>query len=119
MKTIEYSSNDVILKDIGKNLERLRIEAQIPDAEVIRIGGIKKDSWYNLKAGRNVTLLNLIKALRGLNQLALLETLSTNTRNPSPMDQVRESSRSFPKRIRRPSDRPVENNQAFKWGDEE
>ncbi|GEM_PF-4730997 len=119
MKTIEYSSNDVILKDIGKNLERLRVEAQIPDADVIRNGGIKKDSWYNLKAGRNVTLINLIKALRGLNQLALLDALSSNNRTPSPMDQVRESSRSFPKRIRRPPGRPVNNNRPFKWGDEE
>ncbi|RKX76767.1 MAG: hypothetical protein DRZ90_09440 [Spirochaetes bacterium] len=119
MKTIEYSSNDAILKAIGENLERLRIEAQIPDSDVIRNGGIKKDSWYNLKAGRNVTLLNLIKALRGLNQLTLLETLSSNSRSPSPMDQVRESSMSFPKRIRRPSGRPVENNRSFKWGDEE
>ncbi len=118
MERIEYITNEAILKAIGKNLERLRIEAQIPDSEVIRNGGIKKDSWYNLKAGRNITLLNLIKALRGLNQLALLEALSSHNRMPSPMDQVRDSSRSLPKRIRRPSGKPGENTQPFKWGDE-
>ena len=111
-------SNAEILKSIGRNLERMRIESRIPDSEVISRGGIKKDSWYNLKAGKNITLINLIKALRGLKKLSLLEALVEGKKLPSPMEQVMEGKVHYSKRIRQSSVRKKENNEKFKWGDE-
>ncbi len=118
MSSVENLSNTEILKSIGRNLERMRIESSIPDAEVISRGGIKKDSWYNLKSGKNVTLVNLVKALRGLKQLELIKPLVEEKEVQSPMEQVREAAVHFPKRIRRPSGRKIEQNEKFRWGDE-
>jgi hypothetical protein len=69
------NSNEAILCRIGARLERLRLDSNIQDAQVIQVGGIKKDAWYNLKSGKNITLINLIKALRGLDALHLLDDL--------------------------------------------
>jgi hypothetical protein len=115
MKDVNLMSVEEILEKIGTNLEKMRIESQIPDSDVLAKGGIKSTTWTNLKAGKNVTLANLIKALRGLNRLPLLESLIDYQRPVSPMDLVKDSGDGLKKRIRKKKDGP---GGAFRWGDE-
>jgi hypothetical protein len=75
MKVSELSNESIVAR-IGNRLECLRINSDLQDSTVIQKGGIKKDAWYNLKGGRNITLMNLIKALRGLDALELLDNLA-------------------------------------------
>lgn len=106
-----------ILKAIGKSLELMRIEAQLPDADVVQRGGIKETTWKHLKSGRNVTTANLVKALKGLGRLAILDALVNHEIPPSPMDLVRKSSTRLKRRIRKKK-REV-SAEPFAWGDEE
>lgn len=115
MKTIDEQTNSRILKTIGENLELIRLEAQIPDSDVIRRGGIKRDSWYNLKSGENVTMVNFIRALRGLDRMDLLKELLEYENSPGPMDLVQEKKQTYPKRIR---SRNTNSSGDFQWGDE-
>lgn len=116
MKDIHELSDTAILKAVGESLERMRREARIPDSEVVRRGGIKIGSWKNLKAGENVTMVNLIKALRGLGMLHLMEPLAAHESKPSPMELVRNTSSKVQRRFHRKSE---ESSGGFRWGDEE
>ena len=111
-----HLSNETILETIGRTLERLRVEAQLPDSEVVSRGGIKRDTWYNLKAGKNVTLVNLVRALRGLGRLDLLDPLLAQADEVRPMDLVKEKRSALPRRIRT---RKPHASGPFTWGDEQ
>ena len=52
MIDFETLSDTLITEKLGKNLERIRFQKQIQESELIRRGGIKKDSWYNHKSGK-------------------------------------------------------------------
>lgn len=115
MKKLDSVSTDEILRRMGRNLEYMRLEAQIPDSEVVSRGGIKSSTWTNLKAGRNVTIANLIRALRGLDRLSLLEPLVNEEPPESPMSLVDGGHRTLKKRIRRTESSGKGD---FRWGDE-
>lgn len=107
-------SVEEILSVIGENLEEMRVESQIPDSEVLSRGGIKSSTWTNLKAGKNVTLMNLIKALKGLDRLHLVEPLVDYEKPVSPMSLTKDSG-GLKRRIRKKTDG---SKNAFLWGDE-
>ena len=104
---------------IGRNLEEMRVESQLSDSEVLTKGGIKSSTWTNLKAGKNVTMTNLIKALKGLNRLDLLEPLADYERPVGPMSLVRDSG-GLKRRIRTKKNgrEDPEGKSTFQWGDE-
>jgi hypothetical protein len=115
MKNLELMSVEEILVRIGANLEEMRIESQVPDSQVLSRGGIKATTWTNLKAGRNVTIANLVKALRGLDRLHLIEPLVEYERPASPMDLVKDSGGGLKRRIHKDK---VGTEEAFHWDDE-
>ena len=113
-KTLKLLSDEQILAELGRRFEAHRLTSRIPDKEIFETGGVKKDALAHFKKGRNISLLNFIKILRGAGLLSDLERLIPETDEFSPSDLVSDSLHSRPKRIRN-SGKKLER---FRWGDE-
>ncbi len=113
-KNIKMLSDEQILGELGSRFEQLRLAARLPDQEIFARGGVKKDALANFKKGRNISLLNFVKILRGANLLDELEQLLHRKDLFSPMALLENPQLAAPKRIRQKKNKPM----SFRWGDE-
>jgi DNA-binding XRE family transcriptional regulator len=71
----KYALSDTsILKQIGIQLKRSRIEAHITQSELGKKAGVSMFSVSSVENGNNTSLLTLIQILRALNRLDFLDT---------------------------------------------
>ena len=113
-KNLELLSDEQILAEIGRRFESRRLASRMPDKEIFRKGGVKKDALANFKKGRNISFLNFIKILRGAGMLSEMDRLFPAADDFSPMELVSGPGPGSPKRIRS-TDKKSRN---FRWGDE-
>ncbi len=68
-----YSSTDsAILKRMGEQLRRLRLEQNISQKALAKSAGVSLSSIVNIENGKSISLATLIPLLRALNSLDLL-----------------------------------------------
>lgn len=65
-------TDNMILKKIGENIKRMRLEHNISQKELAESAGVAISSIAALERGDNVSLKTLIPLLRALNSLQLL-----------------------------------------------
>ena len=110
-------SNDNIIKEIGKRVKDIRINADISQKELAEKSGIGVQTIFRLEKGRTkITLLNLIAILRALNQLEQFEAFLPEI-SLAPLSLARSQGK---KKIRasRKKDQTNQKSQ-WSWGDEE
>lgn len=68
-------TDNMILKKIGENIKRMRLEHNISQKELSGSTGVAISSIAALEQGENVSLKTLIPLLRALNSLHILSDL--------------------------------------------
>jgi transcriptional regulator with XRE-family HTH domain len=91
-------SDDAILAELGQRLSRHRIDAGLTQLALAEKAGISKSTLERIEAGAASQLPNLIRVLRALDMLAVLET-AIPLPTPRPMALLRHQ-RKLPQRVR-------------------
>ena len=80
MTTIaDYLTNDEVMRELGLRLKEKRLERNLPIALLAEHTGLNRKTVMELEAGEDVKLSSLIKVLRGLNLLGMLEGMLPDT----------------------------------------
>lgn len=121
MKVTKLSTPEMILQELGSRLVQQRIASRLTQADLAEQAGVSKRTVERFEAGGEVQLGTLIRILRVLGQVEMLDRLLP-VNQVSPMDQLREQDR--PKRKRASSKRVVSRKsqtppKPWKWGDEQ
>ncbi len=106
-------ADEQILVELGRRFEQLRQERELADRDLFERGGVKKDALAAFKKGRNVSLLNVVKIMRGAGLLDELERLFP-VRDFSPLAELTGRSRQPRKRVVGPRSPAA----PFVWQDE-
>lgn len=75
MRITDYSSNQLILEELGQRIRYNRIAADFSQAELAKRAGISVGTLASLEKGRGGTLENMLNVLRALGSLSGLELL--------------------------------------------
>lgn len=104
-----------ILSELGRRLERRRLELERTQADVAREAGIGKRTLERVEAGESADLTTLLRILRALDLLDRLETLIPDSA-PGPLALLRLQGR---ERRRAPGTRRAARRapKAWSWGD--
>ncbi|MCM2282863.1 MAG: hypothetical protein NDI61_13570 [Bdellovibrionaceae bacterium] len=113
-RDLSLLSDEQLLAELGRRLERIRVARRIQDQEIFGKGGVKKDALAHFKKGKNISLINFIRILRGVGLLSELEHLLPQPTLFSPLSLALAKEEKLPSRIRK-KQKKVRN---FKWGDE-
>ncbi len=114
---VDNTINDrAILQEIGRRLNRCRVEQGLTQAGLAREAGVSKRTVERIEAGESAQTTNLIRVLRVLGLLDAF-TASFPETGPRPMDLLRlhgkERRRASSKR------RQDTGGDAWQWGDDE
>lgn len=109
-------ADKTVLIEIGKRLERYRLDRQLTQAVLAEQAGVSKRTVERVEAGASVQLATIIRILRVLGLLEGLETLIPET-GIRPMDllQLRGEERQRASKTRRNPDQP---HKEWSWDDE-
>lgn len=112
MKDFQLMTDDEILKELASRFEKKRLQKQISDQEIAKKGGCTKVSIWRFRSGETITTKNLVKILRGLGELSILEQLFQvdNTYRPS-----LEKAPDTPKRVHT---KKKKDKKTFVWGED-
>ncbi len=114
MKIDNYSSNEAVLKEMGKRIKKSRINAGYTQAELADISGVSLKTISLAEQGNDMKFGNVLKILRALDMLENIDAIL-------PEVIVRPSEiRSYGKereRVRKTSVRSQDDS-TWKWGDE-
>jgi transcriptional regulator with XRE-family HTH domain len=81
-------TDDAVLREIGRRLERQRIEAGLTQASLAAQAGVAKRTLERIEAGRSAELVTLLRLLRTLKLVDGVETLVPDP-PPSPIALLR------------------------------
>ena len=105
-------SNDLsdaqILSGIANRLKNARIQKEYTQAELAEISGVSKGTVENLEKGESVQLSNLIKILRSLGLIDLLNDFITDEQDNDVLCEGQPKKR---QRIRKPKKSEVD----YRW----
>lgn len=88
MKLDKSMSDQTVLSEVGARVQALRLERNLTQGELAREAGLSKITVERLEAGQSTELRTLIRALRVLGLLELLN-LAIPQPLPSPIDALR------------------------------
>lgn len=114
MKITHDSTDSETMQEIGKRLQRYRIDSGLSQSELSNITGISAKTIANLEYGKQTNTLTIIRILRALGLLDNLDLLVPPQDN-RPTDFLRYNKKA-PQRAKR--NRNVEPERTWKWGDE-
>lgn len=114
MKITQNSTDSETMQELGKRLQRYRIDSGLSQIELSDMTGISSKTIANLEDGKQTNTLTLIRILRALGLLDNLELLAPPQDN-RPIDFLRYNKKA-PQRASR--NRNVEPERTWKWGDE-
>jgi transcriptional regulator with XRE-family HTH domain len=69
----DFQTNDEVMQLLGDRIRKKRLGRNIPIDQLAERSGINRKTILELEAGRDIRLSSLIKLLRGLNMLNVLE----------------------------------------------
>jgi transcriptional regulator with XRE-family HTH domain len=75
MKISDTLSDDAVLEELGRRLQRHRLDRNITQSSLAREAGISTPTLQRLEAGSSVQFVSLLRVLRGLGLLEQVETL--------------------------------------------
>lgn len=75
MKNINLYNDEELLKLLGKRLRDLRLAQDMTQQALAKASGMSVFTITQAENGHNVSMLNIIKGLRGMGRLDLLSTL--------------------------------------------
>lgn len=105
-------TDEEIIRDLAKQVEKIRISRQIKESELEASAGISRKTLYNFKNGATgLSLKNFIRLLKAMGEAERLQRMFPESESYSPLGG--ETSK-LPKRVR---DRQKSEND-FQWGDE-
>ena len=115
MKITGYESNEILVREIGERMRRLRVNMSLTQKELAIKSGLAEKSIANIESGENVRFDSIISVMRVLGIISNLDVLVPDAiLRPENIDFKSETVR---KRVRRSgvkSDEPM----AWRWGDD-
>ncbi len=115
MRIEAQNSDETVLRELGSRLARTRLERNTSQEQLAREAAVAKSTVERVEAGREVKLTSLIRILRALGQLDVLDRLIPEPL-PSPIERIRLQGR---RRLRahQPGGRGKEQGGTWRWGD--
>lgn len=107
-------TDGAVLTELGSRLAQHRIALGLTQAEAAREAGVAKRTLERLEAGQPVQTPTLVRVLRQLRLLGLLDTLLPSTA-PGPVEMLR--GRETPRK-RAPRTRARPGAKPWRWGDD-
>jgi transcriptional regulator with XRE-family HTH domain len=108
-------ADDAVLEELGRRLERRRLDLQLTQANLAEQAGVSKRTVERLEAGAATQTLSLIRILRVLDLLQGLDQLIPKT-GPRPMDLLKLKKK---ERKRASTSRTADQaGAAWSWGDD-
>jgi transcriptional regulator with XRE-family HTH domain len=115
MFRLKTMTDDAVLEELGRRLERRRLDLQLTQAKLAEQAGVSKRTVERMEAGAAAQTLSLIRILRVLELLQGLDRLIPEA-GPRPMDLLKlkgkERKRASSSRA---ADKPGE---VWSWGDD-
>ena len=112
-------TDEAVLQELGERLARLRLQRNIPQADLAQEAGVDRKAVLRLEGGEPVQLVTLLRVLRALGRLDALDAL-VPAAQPSPIELLERHDRAR-QRARRPArerDRAADG-EPWRWGDEQ
>ncbi|HEX5526888.1 MAG TPA: helix-turn-helix transcriptional regulator [Solirubrobacterales bacterium] len=110
------SSDEVILRELGRRLARTRLERNLSQQQLAYEAGVSKATIERLEAGEAVKSTSLLRVLRALGLLGALDRLIPEPL-PSPVERLRLHGRRR-QRARGPGEARQGEAGPWRWGDE-
>jgi len=110
-------SDDLVLRELGKRLARTRLEKNLSQADLAKEAGVSKRTVERAEAGEPVKSNSLIRVLRGLGQLEVLDRLVPEPL-PSPVERLRLQGRRRRRAGTPRTARETTPTEPWRWGDE-
>jgi transcriptional regulator with XRE-family HTH domain len=115
MHVQETMADDAVLEELGRRLERRRLDLQLTQANLAEQAGVSKRTVERIEAGAAAQTLSLIRILRVLDLLQGLDQLIPKT-GPRPMELLKLKKK---ERKRASSSRtPDQAGADWAWGDD-
>jgi transcriptional regulator with XRE-family HTH domain len=115
----DLHTDDAVLGELGRRLERQRLQRDLTQSEAAELAGIGRATLQRIERGESVQATSLVKLLRALGLLSALDVaLPEHLESPIAVlegQQRRGRRRARGSRGRTPRKRPGE----WSWGDED
>jgi predicted transcriptional regulator len=103
-----------IIKELAFRCDAIRVDKKLTEKDVSKVGGTTIDAIYRFKTGKNISITNFIKILRGIGEIDMLDQL---LREDSPKSIRKDKISKRKKRVHKPT---LSNEKGdFVWGDDE
>ena len=116
MHISNLNSDTAILEELGHRLARIRIQRNLTQASLAEQAGISKPTLERIEAGRDAQVSSLIRLLRVLDMLHVLDNTISAAR-PSPMERLKTKGRQ--RRRASSQTKKDEESKPWSWRDEE
>jgi transcriptional regulator with XRE-family HTH domain len=119
MRIDQQLTDETILRALGERLAGLRLSRDLTQRRLGERAGVGRTVVQRIEAGEPVTTTNLVRVLRALDLLDVLDRLIPE-QAPSPVEELKLRGR----QRRRASgahgvgDRPLDQSRPWRWGDE-
>ena len=114
MQIDDQTADKIILQEIGKRLEQLRLNKNLIRTTLAEQSGVSKNTIERLELGESVQLTSLIRVCRALGILSRFEAVFPQLA-PSPIALLNLQG----KKRRRASNKRDQIDKTWKWGDKE
>lgn len=113
----DNTPDDLVLRELGERLARTRLERNMSQASLAKEAGVSKRTIERVEAGEAVKSNSLIRVLRGLGQLEVLDRLVPEPL-PSPVERLRLQGRRRKRAGSARTTRDAPPAKPWRWGDE-
>jgi transcriptional regulator with XRE-family HTH domain len=119
MRLAQLTTDDAVLAELGRRLERHRVARNLTQAELAQETGIGRATLQRLERGQSVQLTSLVKLLRALELLPAIDD-AVPASIDLPIAQLEREQRPTRQRVRgsRGGDAFESGNDPWTWGDE-
>jgi transcriptional regulator with XRE-family HTH domain len=120
MQLDELHTNDAVLAELGRRLERHRLQRNLTQAELAHEAQIGRATLQRLEHGQSVQSISMIKVLRTLGLLAALDAAVPSSIE-LPIAELEREQRKVRKRARRRHQRrgePGAEGRQWQWGED-
>jgi transcriptional regulator with XRE-family HTH domain len=85
MKITDHLTDEAVLEELGERLGRTRLERNMTQRELAVEAGVERKAVQRIESGESVRLVSLIRVLRALGLLEVLDRLVPEP-TPSPIE---------------------------------